>query len=406
MTDMRFRPERLGTSRGVLKGKIIGALVAILVLVILGGAVLWLLKALEARATEKLVNQYALGKRLFDEGKHQDAAQALSALVRTARKSEYVEDGLRKLGEIEEKAGNYKNALLYWQRLAQEYADRPAAREATYHIGLCFEKEPGQRSKAEEFYQRTVALDTGGPYAVLATCGLGRLLESDGKIVEARDLYKKAFQMAQQGSSESKEAVKLLGDANVKIIFSGRKTDDSVLYTVKPGDTVTSLGVQFNTTQALLLKANGIADPAGVRVNRTIKITPKKFNILIKKSTFTLTLSDDTEVFKVYPIGIGAPEHPTAAGKYKIETKMVNPTWYSPSGKVVPPGSPENELGTRWMGLKPLEPGLPPDLGIHATINPSSIGWASSRGCPRMYQADAEELFDLVTLGTPVTIAE
>jgi len=49
---------------------------------------------------------------------------------------------------------------------------------------------------------------------------------------------------------------------------------------------------------------------------------------------------------------------------------------------------------------------LPHDLGIHATIDPSSIGWASSRGCPRMRQEDAEELFDLVTLRTPVTIVE
>jgi lipoprotein-anchoring transpeptidase ErfK/SrfK len=259
---------------------------------------------------------------------------------------------------------------------------------------------------AEETYRNAVALDPGGAYAVLATCGLGRLAEADGRLIEARDLYRRAFDMAKDGSTESKEAVSLLGDANVKIIFSGRKTEDSELYTVRQGDSVSSIGKKFNTTQALVLRANGLKDAGALRINKTLKITPKKFSILVDVSDFTLTLYDNGNVFKVYPAGLGKPENPTAPGRYEIKNKMVNPRWYSPSGKVYPPLDPENELGTRWMGLKPIGPDLPTDLGIHGTIDPASVGWGSSRGCPRMIPADAEELFDLVTLGTPVTIVE
>ena len=259
---------------------------------------------------------------------------------------------------------------------------------------------------AEQYYRNTISSDPGGTYAVLATCGLGRLTAADGQLEEARDLYKQAFDMAREDSPEAKEAVNLLGEANVKLIFSGRKTKDSQLYTVRRGDTVSSMGVKFNTTKPLIMRANGIESPAELRVNKTLKITPKEFNIVVRISEFTLTLYDKADVFKVYTVGLGRPENPTAPGRYEIETKIVNPTWYSPSGKVVPPLSPENELGTRWMGLKPIGPDLPHDLGIHATIDPSSIGWASSRGCPRMRKEDAEELFDLVTLRTPVTIVE
>jgi lipoprotein-anchoring transpeptidase ErfK/SrfK len=381
-----------------------GVLICILVLVALGGVVVWLSKAIQTRTAERIANQHSLGSSLFEDGKYDEAAQVLGELVKGRRGSPHVEDALRKLGQIAERTGKYEQARTYWQRLAEEFADGPSVHEATYHIGLCLENEQGQRSRAEQYYGQVVSSVTGGTYAVLATCGLGRLAESDGKLEQARDLYREAVSKAPEGTPESAEAVELLGEANVRLIFSGTKTRDSQLYTVKPGDTASSIGEKFNTTQALILRANGIESPAALRVNRTLKITPKKFSILIRKSDFTLTLYDNGALFKRYQVGLGRPEHPTPAGAYVIESKIVSPTWYSPSGKVIPPLSPENELGTRWMGLKPLGPDLPHDLGIHATIDPSSIGWASSRGCPRMHQEDAEELFDLVTIGTEVTI--
>jgi lipoprotein-anchoring transpeptidase ErfK/SrfK len=72
----------------------------------------------------------------------------------------------------------------------------------------------------------------------------------------------------------------------------------------------------------------------------------------------------------------------------------------------VPAGDPRNELGTRWMAIKPLTPGIGPDYGIHGTIDPSTIGWESSNGCPRMYPKEAEELYMLIPIGTPVVIEE
>ncbi|MEI0736043.1 L,D-transpeptidase [Paenibacillus sp. JTLBN-2024] len=43
---------------------------------------------------------------------------------------------------------------------------------------------------------------------------------------------------------------------------------------------------------------------------------------------------------------------------------------------------------------------------MHGTNEPDSVGKDESQGCIRMSRADAEELFDLVPMGTPVIISK
>jgi N-acetyl-anhydromuramyl-L-alanine amidase AmpD len=65
--------------------------------------------------------------------------------------------------------------------------------------------------------------------------------------------------------------------------------------------------------------------------------------------------------------------------------------------KAYNPGGP---FGTRWMGLN-VPWGI---YGIHGTNAPWSIGGYASKGCIRMRNKDAEELFEWVPVGTPVKI--
>jgi lipoprotein-anchoring transpeptidase ErfK/SrfK len=95
----------------------------------------------------------------------------------------------------------------------------------------------------------------------------------------------------------------------------------------------------------------------------------------------------------------------TPAGLYAIENKEVNPSWHVPNsawagdlaGKVIPPG-PGNPIQARWMGIYA-------GAGIHGTTEDGSIGSAASHGCIRMHIPDVEELYDQVSVGTPVYIA-
>lgn len=111
----------------------------------------------------------------------------------------------------------------------------------------------------------------------------------------------------------------------------------------------------------------------------------------------------DGELRKIYSVAVGMPAYPTPTGSFHIISKVVDPTWTPPDSdwaqgmEPVGPG-PGNPLGTRWMGIDS------PSVGIHGTYTSSSVGTAASHGCIRMYLKEAEELFGLVFIGTPVEI--
>src|SRR4029453_18213579 len=74
--------------------------------------------------------------------------------------------------------------------------------------------------------------------------------------------------------------------------------------------------------------------------------------------------------------------------------------WAGAGGPVLPavPPGPENPLGDRWLGLKGIS------VGIHGTNQPTSVFRFTTHGCIRLHPDDVREVFDLVDVGSPVTI--
>lgn len=149
--------------------------------------------------------------------------------------------------------------------------------------------------------------------------------------------------------------------------------------------------------------------------------TPPSRRIEINVPAFTLYLYEGEELLATYPVAVGRPVSvfpnrtvvsETPAGTFVIATKVVAPTWYPPlwlkrergwpSDYKVAPG-PYNPLGSRWLGIQ--RPGVS-GYGIHGTNDPDSIGRAVTLGCIRLRNEDAEELYDLVEVGTPVSIVQ
>ncbi|MDR3588421.1 MAG: L,D-transpeptidase [Negativicutes bacterium] len=116
---------------------------------------------------------------------------------------------------------------------------------------------------------------------------------------------------------------------------------------------------------------------------------------------YLLTLVDNGQMIKQYHVAVGTPYMPTPTGKFMVSYKEKYPTWYPGSEFVdktpVPPG-PDNPLGTRWIEFQP-------GYGIHGTNKAWSIDYPVSDGCVRMFNVDAEELYELVEIGTPVIIS-
>ncbi|KPK42242.1 MAG: hypothetical protein AMJ78_03210 [Omnitrophica WOR_2 bacterium SM23_29] len=129
-----------------------------------------------------------------------------------------------------------------------------------------------------------------------------------------------------------------------------------------------------------------------------MKVVTKKFGIVIDKSQNVLFLKQDEEVLKAYMVSSGE-NNSTPTGTFKIVTKLVNPVWYS-AGAVVPPDSPENILGSRWLGISKS------GYGIHGTTDPSTIGKQVTAGCIRMLNSDIEELYTILPEGTEVIIVD
>lgn len=224
-------------------------------------------------------------------------------------------------------------------------------------------------------------------------------LQKDKKY-EARNLYSQALFM--ETSEERRQLIRRhLEELNNVLVFSATTSPDLLTYNVQKGDNLAKIARQNNTTAELLMRLNRKSSPL-LRVGEPLRVLKGKTALLVDKSDFTLTLLLDGHYLKQYPIGLGKNDK-TPEGRFIVEIKMKEPTWFSPlDGKVYAYGSPQNVLGTRWMGFQ-NQPGLS-GYGIHGTTEPDSIGTESSNGCIRMLSQDVEELYDYVTPGAEVII--
>lgn len=109
-------------------------------------------------------------------------------------------------------------------------------------------------------------------------------------------------------------------------------------------------------------------------------------------------------VIKSYPIAVGRRNWETPTGNFQVLQLLQKPKWINPmTGKSIPGGTPGNPLGKYWIGFWTDGKNW---IGFHGTPNPETVGTAASHGCLRMYNKDIEELFKVVSLGTPVTVVK
>ncbi|OXS58030.1 hypothetical protein B1A99_15480 [Cohnella sp. CIP 111063] len=109
--------------------------------------------------------------------------------------------------------------------------------------------------------------------------------------------------------------------------------------------------------------------------------------IIVDKSNHRLAVVSGDVILRNYEVGLGGDKTPE--GKFFISEKVKDPN-----------GSSTGAFGSRGMTLSHTR------YGIHGTDEPDSMGKDESLGCVRMKTEDIEELYDLVPMGTPVTIAE
>ncbi|MFH0917575.1 MAG: L,D-transpeptidase family protein [Candidatus Omnitrophota bacterium] len=223
-----------------------------------------------------------------------------------------------------------------------------------------------------------------------------RQLEAKGSLLEAKLLYQKLVNDFPE-SAEIMDWQKKTEELNIKLLFSPVLTPKSIIYQIRPGDTLNKIAREHKTTTELIMKSNNIND-ALIIPGRKIKVWSVPFNILVDKSQNILLLKDNEEIIKTYIVSTGK-NNCTPVGTFKIVNKLINPTWFK-AGAVVPPQSSENVLGTRWMGFDLV------GYGIHGTVEPKELGKQVTQGCVRLSNADVEEIYSIIPVGTEVTVME
>ena len=221
--------------------------------------------------------------------------------------------------------------------------------------------------------------------------------ERSREFLKARELLRQMIQQFSD-SPEAPGAIKELEALNILMINNIVPCPQAVVYVVKPGETLYDIARRYQVTAEVIKRRNGLVRDI-IQPGIQLSIWKGPFTIFIDKSDNVLTLVNNNRIIKKYSVATGKQTTTTPEGQFTITSKMMHPVWFH-RGIVVPPGTPENFLGTRWLGFDK------PKYGIHGTIYPDKIGHSVSSGCVRMRNEDVEELYELIPYGTKVVIKE
>jgi WD40 repeat protein len=130
--------------------------------------------------------------------------------------------------------------------------------------------------------------------------------------------------------------------------------------------------------------------PAAAEIRVVVKLSERKVHVY-----------QGDQVTASYPIATGKAGWETPTGRYRVFEMLQNPAWTHPiTRQRMEPGK-KNPLGSRWIAFWSDEANK---IGFHGTPDRNSIGQAVSHGCLRMYDEDAQALYEQVKLGTLVTV--
>lgn len=164
-------------------------------------------------------------------------------------------------------------------------------------------------------------------------------------------------------------------------------------------------------------QAPGPVAPGARPLTQPNVATPPPTTLVLDRRRRFLTVFENGRPLRRFPVAVGMPGWETPVGTFRVLEKTINPVWEHPQKGTLTPSGPTNPLGSRWIGFHQdcqgrsgwdgeqiLDVKGCVVTGFHGTPNRWTVGRALSHGCVRLHDEDVRELFDLVTLGTPVTV--
>ncbi len=158
-----------------------------------------------------------------------------------------------------------------------------------------------------------------------------------------------------------------------------------------------------------LAATGGAAAESAVRSRLPLPELPQIHPLLPEPSSIRLVLKLQEKRLHVYsgnqvtsyPVAIGKAGWETPVGQFQVIEMVREPGWTNPFTQEIVPPSAENPLGDRWIAFWTDGTNY---VGFHGTPDRSSVGQAASHGCVRMFNEDVKALYELVRVGTSVTV--
>jgi lipoprotein-anchoring transpeptidase ErfK/SrfK len=226
---------------------------------------------------------------------------------------------------------------------------------------------------------------------------------ASGDVVKARDEFNDALRMLEGKPEQAKLKEQLADLSQVWLFTKDVVKGDSLceIYTVKPGDKLTSIAAKYKIPYELVMELNNITKASSLRSGQKLKVVNGPFHAIVSRSNFLLDIYLQNTYVRSFKCGMGKEGRETPTGLWRVASggKMIKPRWTDPdTGRVYLGTDKDYPLGARWIALDGLEGNTKGRVGfaIHGTNEPVTVGTKSSRGCIRLHDGDVIQVYNML----------
>ena len=281
--------------------------------------------------------------------------------------------------------------------------------------------KPGNNSrKAAAAFRKAHKLAGGGnPKALLDALGAGTIPTTVSYTITAQDAAGPFLEIIPEDMIEKSKLPSLPYHSLLEELGEKFHSSPGLLKQLNPGAGFTE-GEHIQVPNVNVLDESAPpAKPAGASA-KPIATTGRQSNAQSQGDGVKVVVSKRQSVLNVYdaqgqiifhaPVTSGSQHDPLPLGDWKVMAVVHNPTFnYNPllfwdadpaAAKAKIPAGPNGPVGTVWIDLSKEH------YGLHGTSEPGRIGYATSHGCVRLTNWDAEKLASLVRKGTRIVFEE
>lgn len=193
--------------------------------------------------------------------------------------------------------------------------------------------------------------------------------------------------------AQQSELTQLLDQVSGSVIYSRQHLIEPA-YTVRQGETLQQIAQAHRVPSGLLIKINGIQNPQNLTPGQKIKVVRGPFNATVNGSKNELTLWLGGRYAGRFPLVMG-PEFQSIVGPFVVHQKTrMHPERGNQPWIRLTPG----------FGTTDSPPPSDPQIGIAGMQQPETAAQGSSPGQMGVSVQDADDLYDILSQGSKVTI--